>query len=174
MRPPSQRDSIEYLKSLKGRRFGGYKMEIHGVNLNEKKSTSFLRMVSCLKNLFSNIFLENVLRRRALNRQRIVAKKCIEILKSGTRKGYTYSECMVSSSSLINFLLSHRRAINVANLPKTNLNSSTSECLKSFNKSRNFLLSNLEKSKPKKLTTNSRAAGSHRMTNNDGYVRNSK
>ena len=69
------------------------------------------------------------MRRRALNRQRIVAQKCIEILKSGTRKGYTYSECMVSSSILISFLSSHRRAINVANLPKTNLNSSTSECL---------------------------------------------
>ena len=41
--------------------------------------------------------LENVLRRRALYRQRIIAQKCMEILKSGTHKGYTYSECMVSS-----------------------------------------------------------------------------
>merc|ERR1712176_369520 len=74
-RLPSQRESIEYLKSLKGRRFGGHRIELQGVNLNEKKSNSFL---------------QNVLRRRALYRQRIIAQKCMEILKSGTHKGYTY------------------------------------------------------------------------------------
>ncbi|CBY43806.1 unnamed protein product [Oikopleura dioica] len=81
MRPPSQKSSIEYLKSLRGRRFGGYRIDVQGVDLNEKKSSSFL---------------QNVLRRRALNRQRIVAQKCIEILKSGAPKGYTYGECMAS------------------------------------------------------------------------------
>ncbi|CAG5091071.1 Oidioi.mRNA.OKI2018_I69.PAR.g12842.t1.cds [Oikopleura dioica] len=81
LRPPSQKESIAYLKSLKGRRFGGYQVDVQGVNLHEKKSNSFF---------------QNVLRRRALNRQRIIAQKCMEMFKSGAPKGYTYSECMAS------------------------------------------------------------------------------